>query len=148
MYLIFFGYFVVEGLIYLFWLIWLVSLGFGVSQIGLLIVVVYWLQVIVGVVLIYVVDWCIDQLCLVILLVVLVGVCVLLFQLVEGLLLFIVLSVFYGVFWISVLLFIEFYLFKCDKVVLQNYGWVCVVGLLVFIFIVILGGLLFGWFGQ
>lgn len=37
MYLIFSGYFAAEGLIYPFWPTWLASLGFGASQIGLLI---------------------------------------------------------------------------------------------------------------
>lgn len=62
MYLIFSGYFAAEGLIYPFWPTWLASLGFGASQIGLLIAAAYWPQVIAGVALTYVADWRIDQL--------------------------------------------------------------------------------------
>lgn len=122
MYLIFSGYFAAEGLIYPFWPTWLASLGFGASQIGLLIAAAYWPQVIAGVALTYVADWRIDQLRLATLLAALAGACALLFQLAEGLPLFIALSVLYGAFWTSVLPLTESYLLKRDKAALQNYG--------------------------
>ncbi len=133
MYLIFSGYFAAEGLIYPFWPTWLASLGFGASQIGLLIAAAYWPQVIAGVALTYVADWRIDQLRLATLLAALAGACALLFQLAEGLPLFIALSVLYGAFWTSVLPLTESYLLKRDKAALQNYGRVRAVGSLAFI---------------
>ena len=148
MYLIFSGYFAAEGLIYPFWPTWLASLGFGASQIGLLIAAAYWPQVIAGVALTYVADWRIDQLRLATLLAALAGACALLFQLAEGLPLFIALSVLYGAFWTSVLPLTESYLLKRDKAALQNYGRVRAVGSLAFILTATLGGLLLGRFGQ
>ena len=62
MYLIFFGFFAAEGIIYPFWPTWLNSLGFSASQIGLLIAAVYWPQVMTGVLITYVADWRVDQL--------------------------------------------------------------------------------------
>ncbi|HBP5362183.1 MULTISPECIES: MFS transporter [Pseudomonas aeruginosa group] len=148
MYLIFSGYFAAEGLIYPFWPTWLASLGFGASQIGLLIAAAYWPQVIAGVALTYVADWRIDQLRLATLLAALAGACALLFQLAEGLPLFIALSVLYGTFWTSVLPLTESYLLKRDKAALHNYGRVRAVGSLAFILTATLGGLLLGRFGQ
>ena len=148
MYLIFSGYFAAEGLIYPFWPTWLASLGFGASQIGLLIAAAYWPQVIAGVALTYVADWRIDQLRLATLLAALAGACALLFHLAEGLPLFIALSVLYGAFWTSVLPLTESYLLKRDKAALQNYGRVRAVGSLAFILTATLGGLLLGRFGQ
>ncbi|MBF3173692.1 MFS transporter, partial [Pseudomonas aeruginosa] len=76
------------------------------------------------------------------------GACALLFQLAEGLPLFIALSVLYGAFWTSVLPLTESYLLKRDKAALQNYGRVRAVGSLAFILTATLGGLLLGRFGQ
>lgn len=108
----------------------------------------YWPQVIAGVALTYVADWRIDQLRLATLLAALAGACALLFQLAEGLPLFIALSVLYGAFWTSVLPLTESYLLKRDKAALQNYGRVRAVGSLAFILTATLGGLLLGRFGQ
>lgn len=148
MYLIFSGYFAAEGLIYPFWPTWLASLGFGASQIGLLIAAAYWPQVIVGVGLAYTADWRFDQLRLATLLAALAGICTLLFHLAEGLSLFIVLSVLYGAFWTSVLPLTESYLLRRDKAAQQNYGVVRAIGSLAFILTATLGGLLVNRFGQ
>ncbi|MBF3117080.1 hypothetical protein HKT27_38915, partial [Pseudomonas aeruginosa] len=90
----------------------------------------------------------VDLLLVATLLAALAGACALLFQLAEGLPLFIALSVLYGAFWTSVLPLTESYLLKRDKAALQNYGRVRAVGSLAFILTATLGGLLLGRFGQ
>ncbi|WP_285417929.1 MFS transporter [Pseudomonas sp. efr-133-TYG-5] len=149
MYLIFFGFFAAEGIIYPFWPTWLDSLGFSASQIGLLIAAAYWPQVFSGVLITYVADWRVDQLRLAAALGFSAALCTLLFCFIPThLWLFVGLSVLFGGLWMVVLPLSEAYLLKRDKQALQNYGWVRAVGSSAFILTSTLGGLLFARYGQ
>ncbi|WP_085638322.1 MULTISPECIES: MFS transporter [unclassified Pseudomonas] len=149
MYLIFFGFFAAEGIIYPFWPTWLDSLGFSASQIGLLIAAVYWPQVVTGVLITYVADWRVDQLRLAAALGFSAALCTLLFHFMPAHLWgFVCLSILFGGLWMVVLPLSESYLLKRDKQALQNYGWVRAVGSSAFILTSTLGGLLFAHQGQ
>ncbi|MEB0044137.1 MULTISPECIES: MFS transporter [unclassified Pseudomonas] len=149
MYLIFFGFFAAEGIIYPFWPTWLDSLGFSASQIGLLIAAAYWPQVLTGVFITYVADWRVDQLRLAAFLGFSAAFCTLLFYFMPAhLWVFVGLSTLFGGLWMVVLPLSEAYLLKRDKHALQNYGWVRAVGSSAFILTSTLGGLLFAQFGQ
>jgi PPP family 3-phenylpropionic acid transporter len=149
MYLIFFGFFAAEGIIYPFWPTWLNSLGFSASQIGLLIAAVYWPQVVTGVLITYVADWRVDQLRLAAFLGFSAALCTLLFYFMPVHLWgFVCLSILFGGLWMVVLPLSESYLLKRDKQALQNYGWVRAVGSSAFILTSTLGGLLFAQYSQ
>jgi PPP family 3-phenylpropionic acid transporter len=149
MYLIFFGFFAAEGIIYPFWPTWLDSLGFSASQIGLLIAAAYWPQVFTGVFITYVADWRVDQLRLAAFLGFSAAFCTLLFYFMPAhLWIFVCLSILFGGLWMVVLPLSESYLLKRDKQALQNYGWVRAVGSSAFILTSTLGGLLFAQYSQ
>lgn len=149
MYLIFFGFFAAEGIIYPFWPTWLDSLGFSASEIGLLIAAAYWPQVVTGVLITYVADWRVDQLRLAAVLSVTAALCTLLFYFIPPhLWMFVCLSVLFGGVWMVVLPLSESYLLKRDKLALQNYGWVRAVGSSAFILTSTLGGFLFAQYSQ
>ncbi|MGE1177479.1 MFS transporter [Pseudomonas sp. BW7P1] len=149
MYLIFFGFFAAEGIIYPFWPTWLDSLGFSASQIGLLIAAVYWPQVVTGVLMTYVADWRVDQLRLAAFLGFSAALCTLLFYFMPVHLWgFVCLSIVFGGLWMVVLPLSESYLLKRDKQALQNYGRVRAVGSSAFILTSTFGGLLFAHYGQ
>ncbi|WP_447783482.1 MFS transporter [Pseudomonas germanica] len=149
MYLIFFGFFAAEGIIYPFWPTWLDSLGLSASQIGLLIAAAYWPQVFSGVFITYVADWRVDQLRLAAFLGFSAALCTALFYFVPvHLWLFVGLSILFGGLWMVVLPLSEAYLLKRDKQALQNYGWVRAVGSSAFILTSTLGGFLFAQYSQ
>ncbi|UWF50102.1 MFS transporter [Pseudomonas sp. N3-W] len=149
MYLIFFGFFAAEGIIYPFWPTWLDSLGFSASEIGLLIAAAYWPQVFTGVFITYVADWRVDQLRLAGFLGFTAALCTLFFYFLPAYLwMFVSLSILFGGLWMVVLPLSESYLLKRDKQALQNYGWVRAVGSSAFILTSTLGGVLFARHGQ
>ncbi|KPX56956.1 Major Facilitator Superfamily [Pseudomonas amygdali pv. photiniae] len=149
MYLIFFGFFAAEGIIYPFWPTWLESLGFSAGQIGLLIAAVYWPQVVTGVLITYVADWRVDQIRLAAILGFSAAFSTLLFYFLPAQIsVFVTLSVIFGGLWMVVLPLSESYLLKRDKQALQNYGWVRAVGSSAFILTSTLGGLIFTYYGQ
>ncbi|MDQ0740777.1 PPP family 3-phenylpropionic acid transporter [Pseudomonas sp. W4I3] len=148
MYLIFFGFFAAEGIIYPFWPTWLDTLGFSASQIGLLIAAAYWPQIVTGVLITYAADWRIDQIYLAALLSFSAAVSTLLFYfLPASLFTFIALSISFGGLWMVVLPLSESYLLKRDKQSIQNYGWVRAVGSSAFILTSTLGGVFFTVYG-
>ncbi|WP_263140331.1 MFS transporter [Pseudomonas sp. RIT-PI-AD] len=149
MYLIFFGFFAAEGIIYPFWPTWLDSLGFSTSQIGLLIAAAYWPQVVSGVLITYVADWRVDQIRLAAILGFSAAACTLLFYFLPAhLYAFVAVSILFGGLWMVVLPLSESYLLKRDQQALQNYGWVRAVGSSAFILMSTLGGMLFTRYGQ
>ncbi|TDV61818.1 MFS transporter [Pseudomonas sp. LP_7_YM] len=149
MYLIFFGFFAAEGIIYPFWPTWLDSLGFSTGQIGLLIAAVYWPQVVSGILVTYVADWRIDQLRLAAILGFSAAFITLFFYfLPASLSVFVALSIIFGGLWMVVLPLTESYLLKRDKQALQNYGLVRAVGSSAFILTSIFGGVIFTYYGQ
>ncbi|WP_124407533.1 MFS transporter [Pseudomonas sp. R4-39-08] len=148
MYMIFFGFFAAEGIIYPFWPTWLATLGFGASQIGLLIAAAYWPQIVTGVLITYVADWRVDQIYLAALLSFSAAISTLLFYfLPPSLFTFIALSISFGGLWMVVLPLSESYLLKRDKQSIQNYGWVRAVGSSAFILTSTLGGVFFTIYG-
>ncbi len=146
--LIYILFFAVEGVLYALWPVLLKTIGFTVSEIGLLIAAAFWPQVISSFLLGYLSDWKYNSAIIASLLALISTICIIFSLSTSSLQLYILISIIYGAAWTSVLPISESTLITSEKQGEIDYGATRSIGSITFIITSVLAGLLVANYGY
>lgn len=140
--LIYILFFAVEGILYALWPVWLKTIGFSVSEIGLLIAAAFWPQAISGFILGNLSDWKYNPAIIASFLALLSSICIIFSLISSSLSSYVFLSIIYGAAWTSVLPISESALITSETQGKVDYGVTRSLGSIAFIVSSVLAGFL------